>query len=335
MDRGGRIGNPAKGISLSARELAILLSMCVVWGFHYVVLKTGVGALPPMVYAALRMSLVALLMAPFLRWRGGRMGPVLFAGLCFGAINYALLFTGLKHATASAAAIAIELYVPFATILSILFLGERVGWRRLAGIALAFLGVAVVGLARDANVGSAIGVGVILVAGCALVESVGAVLVKRIAGFRPHELLAWFGLVGAACLWPAAFALERDPIGAIRAADPMIVVGAVAYSAVCASIIGHTAYYWLLQRLPVSLVAPSTLLTTLLGVVFSIAILGERVTPAFFAGGVMALAGVAIVLFRTPKGRIIETGGAETVGLAPEAITAPAVAKAPLATEKL
>lgn len=322
---------------MSARELAILLMMCVIWGFHFVVLKTGVTAAPPMVYAALRMSLVALVMAPFLRWRGGLMGPVLLAGLCFGAINYAFLFNGMKHATASAAAIAIELYVPFATIMSVVFLGERVGWRRTLGIALAFAGVSIVALSRESGAPAAIGIGVLLVAGSAFTEAFGAILVKRIKGFRPHELLAWFGLVGALSLWPAALFAEPRAFATIAPADRVLVAATVAYSAIFASVIGHTTYYWLLQRLPVSVVAPSALVTMLMGVGFSVLLLGDRVTPAFFAGGAMTLAGVAIVLFRTPKGRIIEGGAAETVGLASEDVAAArpeAASEAPLAAEK-
>lgn len=318
---------------MSARELAILLVMCAIWGFHFVVLKTGVSVAPPLVYAAMRMSIVALVMSPFLRWRGGRMGPVFAGGLCFGAINYAFLFNGVKHSTASAAAIAIELYVPFATIMSIAFLGERVGWKRTLGIALAFAGVLIVALSRSGAGAPAIGIGVLFVAGSALTEAFGAILVKRIKGFRPHEMLAWFGLIGTLCLWPVAFLTEPHALADLAAADRTTVLATVAYSAIFASVIGHTTYYWLLQRLPVSVVAPSALLTTFLGVVFSVILLGETVTPAFFAGGLTTLAGVAIVLFRTPKGRIVEAGAAETIGLTPEEIRA-AAADAPLAREE-
>jgi O-acetylserine/cysteine efflux transporter len=311
---------------VSARELTILVGMCVVWGFHYVVLKTGLGAIPPTLYAAMRMTVVAALMAPFLRWRPGRMGPVLLAGLCFGAINYFFLFNGVKQATASAAAIAIELYVPFATIMSIIFLKEKIGPPRLFGIALAFAGVAVVALARDPSAETHIGIGVLLVGCCALTESFGSVLVKRIVSFKPYELLAWFGLIGAICLWPAALIMQPNAIETLKAVDPWLVAGTVAYSAIGASIIGHTIYYWLLQRLPISLVAPSTLLTTLLGVGFSVAFLGEKATWTFALGAVIALIGVAIVLLRPTKHGVIETGGTESVGLEVEP-TAAAVAE--------
>lgn len=287
---------------MSPRELTIFLGMCIVWGFHYVVLKIGVATLPPLLYAALRMTLVGLLLAPFLRWRPGRMKTVLIAGACLGALNYSLLFNGVKYAPASAAAIAIELYVPFATILSMIFLQEKVGWRRLVGIGFAFAGVALVALSRGEGPDDArLGIGVGLVAASALIEAVGAVLVKRAQGFRPHELLAWFALIGAGFLWGATLVADGSPTEHFARADALNAIGAVAYSAIVASLFGHTAYYWLLQRLPVSLVATSTLLTTLLGVTFSVLFLHERLTAQFIAGGAMVVAGVGFVLWRTAK----------------------------------
>jgi O-acetylserine/cysteine efflux transporter len=293
--------------------------MCTIWGFHFIVIKTTVTSVPPMFYAAVRMVLVALLLAPWLRWRRGKMAVVLTAGLCFGAINYAFLFSGLQHATASASAVAVELYTPFATILSVLFLGERVGWRRISGIAIAFAGVALIALARDGGAGSGrVGLGVGLVVAGTFSEAIGSILVKRAQGFKPWELLAWFAVVGASVLSLASWTLEDGQFEAVRAADPLMLAGAIVYSAVFASIFGHTAYYWLLQRLPVSQVAPSALLTTILAVSFSIAFLGEPMTTRFLIGGAMALSGVAIVLLRTPKGRIVEPGAPEPVVVAPE-----------------
>ncbi|MEQ1931869.1 MAG: DMT family transporter [Parvularculaceae bacterium] len=309
-------------LHLNARELLVLATICVIWGFHYVVLKTGVEEIPALLYAAMRMSLVALVMSPFLRWRPGRMGPLLLAGLCFGVLNYAFLFNGIKYATGSAAAIAIQLYVPFATILSIVFLGEKVGWRRTLGIALAFGGVAIVALTREHTSADArIGIGVGLVACSALTEAVGAILVKRLVGFKPQEMLAWFGVIGSVCLWPAALTFEPGALSDLRSAELGIVLGAVAYSALGSSVIGHTAYYWLLQRLPVSLVAPSTLITTLLGIAFSVLFLGEQVGPPFIIGALMALAGVAIVLLRSLGSPAIKNaGGAAAPGAPPASL---------------
>lgn len=279
-----------------------MLTLCVVWGFHYVVVKTAVAELPPIFYAAIRMSLVAAVLSPFLRWRPGKMRTVLTAALCFGSFNYALLFTGLKFATASASAIANQLYVPFATILSVLFLKEVIGWRRIVGISLAFAGVAVIAISRDQDVaGARIGIGVGFVAAATLVEASGSILVKKAAGFKPWELLAWFGLVGSPFLFALSFTLENNQLEAFAASDKHLVIGAILYSALVASVFGHTAYYWLIQRRPVSEVASSTLLTTFFAVTFSVAALGEPFTVAFIIGGLMTLAGVGIILLRAPR----------------------------------
>ncbi|MFZ5617935.1 MAG: DMT family transporter [Pseudomonadota bacterium] len=303
---------------MSARELIVLLVLCVAWGFHYVVIKTAVAEIPPIFYAAMRMTLVAVVLSPFLRWRAGQMNKVLLAAFCFGAVNYALLFSGLKYATASASAIANQLYVPFATILSVVFLKESIGWRRIVGIALAFGGVAVIALSRDQDVvGARIGIGVGLVAAATFVEANGSILVKKATGFKPWELLAWFGLIGAPCLFALSSAIEQDQMALLAAGDKKIVMGAILYSSLVSSVFGHTAYYWLIQRRPVSEVASSTLLTTFFAVAFSVAILGEPFTLAFIVGGAMTLAGVGIVVLRAPA-TAPEPGAPESIVVTPE-----------------
>lgn len=288
---------------MTSREIGVLLGMCIVWGLHFVVMKLAVGELPPIFYAAIRMTLVAALMAPFLRWRPGAMKIVFAAGVCLGALNYAFMFTGISYATASTAAIAIELHVPFATILSVIFLKDVIGWKRLIGISLAFAGVAVIALGKNESVDpeARIPLGVGLVACGAFVEAVGAVLVKKSKGFKPLQLLAWFALVGACGLWLLTGIFEQGQAAALRESDKTVVIGAVLYSAIGGSILGHSAYYWLLQRLPVSVVAPSVLLTTVIAVISGVVLLGDPFGWRMVAGGLMVLAGVGFVLLRNTR----------------------------------
>ncbi|HXI87920.1 MAG TPA: DMT family transporter [Parvularculaceae bacterium] len=299
---------------MNARQLLVLIGISLAWGFHIVVIKTAVASAPPIFYAAMRMTLVAVLLSPFLRWRPGKMLRLAAAGLCLGGFNYALMFSGLRLAPASASAIALELYTPFATLLSVALLGERIGWRRMLGIALAFSGVAIIALGRKGGgAGGGAGLGIGLVAGAALAEAMGAILVVKTRGLKPHEMLAWYAVVGAAALWVTTALLERGQIATLRTGKPFLVAGAVVYSACVSSIVAHTAYYWLLQRLPVSQVAPSGILTTLFAVFFSVVFLGEPLSLRFLIGGAVALGGVTIVLLRAPKGRIIEPGAPEPI----------------------
>ncbi|MFC6034183.1 DMT family transporter [Hyphococcus aureus] len=286
---------------LSVREISILLLICVIWGFHFVVIKTAVGVMPPIFYAAIRMVLVAAILSRFLTWRKGEMRFVLIGGVCIGALNYALMFTGMKFATASAAAIAIELNVPFSTMLAFLFLNDRPGLPRILGIAFAFAGVAVIALGGDGGGGEHVGLGVGLVAAGAFSEAVGAVIVKRTTAFKPHELLAWFSLVGAVILSGMTLVFEDGQLDALQHSDKLFLVGAILYSALGASLFGHTAYYWLLQRLPISVVAPSVLLTTVCAVFFGVLLMGDPFGVRMMVGGFMTLCGVGLVLLRNVK----------------------------------
>ena len=227
------------------------------------------------------------------------MKPVLAAGLCYGALNYGLLFPALGMTSASAAALTIELYVPFSIILSVIFLGERIGIYRIMGICCAFIGVAIIALSKpDEAAGPLFLLGIFLIMGAAMADAIGAVLVKSIQNVKPLELLAWFAVVGTCVLWPISWMIEDEQLSAFDSQNLWPFLAALTYSIFAVSIISHASYYWLLQRLPIYIVSSSGLLTTLIAVCASILILGEPLTPPLIFGGLMTLSGVAMILWR-------------------------------------
>jgi O-acetylserine/cysteine efflux transporter len=285
---------------MPVKEFFVLLLVCLIWGLHFIVMKLTVGGIaPPLFYAAVRMSLVMLLTLPFLRWHKGQMKAVLLGGLGYGAMNYVFMFPALGMTTASAAAVTIELYVPFSIILSILFLSEKVGKWRLLGTALAFAGVVVLGLAGPKEVaGPLYMLGIIFMAGAAMSEAIGAIIVKKVRDIGPLQLLAWFAVVGTLVLWPATLILETDQMASFSPETRWPFFWALLYSAGLVSMVAHASYYWLLQRLPIHTVAPSGLMTTLIGVAASVIILGEPLALGFVLGGLMTLSGIALILWR-------------------------------------
>jgi O-acetylserine/cysteine efflux transporter len=291
---------------MSLRESLVLLMICTIWGLHFTVMRTAIGEMdvPPLFYAALRMTLVAGLMLPFLRWHKGQMRAVLIGGLGFGALNYAFMFPAMGMTTASAGAVAIELYMPFSVLLGVIILGERIrGWSWL-GIGLAFAGVVVIGLTGHAgeavqSAGPLFGLGIALIACGALSEACGAIAVKRTDGIRPSELVAWFAVVGTVVLWPLTLGLETDQIKVFAPERRWTFLAALAYSVLLVSIVAHGSYYWLLSRLPLQVVAPSGLLNTVIGVTGGLLILGEPPSAGLFVGVAITLAGVGIVIWRS------------------------------------
>ncbi len=286
---------------MSAREFLVLFMVCSLWGLHFTVMRTVIGThgVDPLFYAAVRMSCVAVLMLPFLRWHSGQMRYVLLAGLGFGALNYAFMFPALGMTTASAASVAIELYMPFSVLLGVLVLGERIKLWSGLGIALAFAGVVIIGLSEPGEAaGPLFALGLVLVALAAASEASGAIAIKRVS-INPMEILAWTGVMGAVVLWPLALLLEDDLLENFSPDRRMVLFGGLAYSALLVSILAHGSYYWLLGRLPIAVVAPLGLMTTVIGVIGGLVLLGEPLTVGLAIGMAVTLSGVGVILWRS------------------------------------
>ena len=288
---------------MSLREFAVLFLVCLIWGLHFIVMKMTVGdAADPLFYAATRMTLVAIIMLPWLKWHKGLMWPILGAGLGYGALNYAFMFPALGLTTASAAAITIELYVPFSIILSILVFKDKIGTYKILGILLAFIGVIIIAAAKpDETAGPYFLWGILRMVGAAMSEAIGAVLVKLVKGVGPLQLLAWFAIIGSGVLWPLSFILEDNQLDAFAPENRKTFAFALAYSALLVSIVAHGSYYWLLQRLPIYIVSSAGLMTTVIAVIASAMILGEALTPNLLLGGLITLSGIGLILMRNHR----------------------------------
>ncbi|NHK29372.1 DMT family transporter [Parvularcula flava] len=284
---------------MPARELIMLVAMCLVWGLHLVVIRATTNQfVDPIFYAACRMTLVAIILSPLLRIHHGQMKRIAIAGLCLGGLNYALMFTGFAHASASVGAMVMELYVPITVLMAVLVLKERIGVPRIAGILIAIAGVGLIALSQESD-GDTSMLGVALLVAAMASEATGAIIVKKIEGVKPLELLGWFAIFGSVFLWTATLTLERDQMAVLTGENIWPFLAALSFTVFGASMFGHTTYYWLIQRLPVNQVSSSTLLATVIAVAGGVFILGEPVTWQFIVGGLMTLGGVGVILIRT------------------------------------
>ena len=290
-------------LAVAPRDLSLLVAITLIWGLNLVFSKVGLREFPPLLFTALRFAIVALVLLPFLRRPPRPRTPFVISGLLIAGIPFALNFAGIRLLEGvSAAAIASQLGVPFSTLLSVALLGEVVRWRRLTGIALAFGGVVVMALGTRTH-GHWAGLG--LVVASSFVSSLGLIAVKRLESVRSLQLQAWSALLSAPPLLALSLLLEHPQAAALGAVS-LAGWGALAYTALASSVIAHTGYYHLVQRYPVTSVAPLTTLSPVFSVLFGVLLLGDRLTPQVIAGGVCTLAGVLIITLR--EGRIVDTG---------------------------
>lgn len=77
-----------------------------------------------------------------------------------------------------------------------------------------------------------------------------------------------------------------------------LLIATLVFTVVIVNIFGHGAFYWLLRRYDASLIAPMTLMAPLIGVISGVVLLGDPVSWQLVAGGLIAIAGVALVAAR-------------------------------------
>jgi O-acetylserine/cysteine efflux transporter len=215
--------------------------------------------------------------------------------LCVGVVHFSLSFTALKLAgDLSSPAIVLQSYVPMTTVLAWWVLGEKVGWRTSAAIALSFLGVLVLGL--DPHVlGNPVALATMLASAFAL--AVGTILMKGLRGLDVYSQQGWMAVFSLPSLLLLSAWLEPGAIAKLPAASWVAWLGA-AFAAYASSLLGHGLYYWLVQRHPVAQITPWLLLVPVGAMLLGVAFWGDHPGPRVLAGGAMVLSGVLVIALR-------------------------------------
>ena len=282
---------------MPARHLLLLLLICLIWAGNFIAAAWAVQSLEPVTFTVVRFGLVLLVLAPLLRLPDRSQWPRLLA-CCWtmGAIHFGLVFYALgRSEDVSSIALLMQVYIPMSTLLAVLFLGERIGWRTTVGILVAFAGVMVMGL--DPLVLAQLDV-LLLVLASAFALALGTILMRGLKGIGVLSFQAWNATLSLPPLILLAWWMEQ-PLASIsgQLGNPGL-WAAVAYSAIGASIIGHGGFYWLIQRHEVNKVTPYLLLVPVLAVILGILIWGDRPGLRLITGGSLVLAGVLWITLR-------------------------------------
>ena len=281
---------------MSLRDFSLLSLVCLAWGFNFVAAASGMQHFSPFAFMVLRFLLVLALMAPFLRRPpAGQWGRLIFVCLCIGALHFTSLFWALGMSQdVSSIAITQQTYIPIAVILAMLVLGERVGWRSLLAIGVAFAGVIV--LSFDPLMLQQLPVlGMAMLS--ALFQALGSVYMRGIRGMGVLNFQAWTALISLPGLVLCSAVFETGQGQMLQTAG-WLDWASVIYTALIASIVGHSLFFFLVQRHPVSSIMPYMNLTPLLAVLFGILVWGDRPGWRLALGGALVLSGILAVTLR-------------------------------------
>jgi drug/metabolite transporter (DMT)-like permease len=277
-----------------------LLVVYVVWGSTYLGIKIAVDTIPPLLAAGTRFLTAAVLLAAILALRGTSL-RVTRAQLGASAIAGGLLLglgVGLVHVAETRIDSSVAAMIAGTVPLQI------IGWRLLAGenparaTRLSTLG-GLVGLllvvAPGLGAGStALGLAVMISASFSW--TTGSFLSKRIPLPRnPFVATVYEMALGGAFLLVGALAFgEYGELGSgTFALDSML---AWVYLVVMGSLVGFSAYAWLLRVAPISLVVTHQYVNPLVAIVLGMAFLGERPSPWTLAGAALVIGAVYVAI---------------------------------------
>lgn len=282
---------------MSPLHFAIMVLVILVFGANFVAVKIGLVYLQPFLLLTLRFIGVAAVLLPFLKWPRGRFGQVLGLSMTLGVVHFSLLFIGMERIDAATAAIAIQLQVPFAALLAAILFKDRIGWRRTTGMAVAFVGVAII--AGEPRFAGGL-VPLLLVIGAAATFAVASIQMKRLGpDLSALVMYGWLALLSAPPLMLLSLWLEDGQMETLRTA-PWQAWAAVAFQ-VLVTVFGHGSWYFLVRYYPISLVMPFTLVVPIIGVLSGVFILGDPLTTSMVIGGIATIVGVGIIIIHRPR----------------------------------
>ncbi|TMJ21503.1 MAG: DMT family transporter [Alphaproteobacteria bacterium] len=284
---------------LSAGAVALMLMLCLSWGFNQIAVKLVLPDVPPMLQALSR-SIGALPVLLIIGWvrgvrlfaRDGTLWPGLSAGLIFG-IEFVLIYRGLLLTSASRAVVFLYTAPFFVALGSYLFLGERLRGSQWGGLALCFAGVALAIGVPQANVDASVLLGDLLIVGGGALWAATTLLVKATALIKaPAEKgLGYQVALSIPILGLAAWITGEK----ITHAPHVLSLSLLAYQAFWVVGLTFTLWFALVKAYSASKLSAFTFITPLFGVVASYFIMHDTLTPAFGAAALLVIAGLYLV----------------------------------------
>ena len=253
---------------------------------------------PSLVIAAARLTLSSLILVPlaltryrheYHRLTHRDAWLAVFSGV-FLALHFATWISSLEYTTVASSTVLVSTSPLFVAITAWLFLREKIGPAVIAGLVVALVGSAVIGLSdrsgamRNALLGD-------LLAFAGAVTVAGYLLIGRRLRAK-LSLIPYIAVVygTAAVVMLAMVLVTRERVVGY---SPITYLWFLLLALV-PQLLGHSSFNWALAHLPATFVAVATLGEPIGSTILAYIILGEMPTPIKIVGAVLILAGIVV-----------------------------------------
>ena len=308
-------------MSHRAQVWVALWIVYIVWGSTYLGIELAGETIPAIFGAGVRFTIVGLIVFALVVWRRGpsalkvrraELASAALIGLLLPGANSILFITEQKVPIGLTSLIIAS--VPLWVLLFRLAAGERPDRIATLGLLVGFAGIAV--LVRPGGGSGPLGY-LLLTVLAAIAWALGTFISPRIAVPRDAFVATGYEtLIGGLVLTTIGLATtspsDLDPSGW----STRSILGLV-YLILAGSVVGYTAYAWLLGNAPVGLVSTYAYVNPVVAIALGVIVLDETITARVIAGAVLVLIAVAIVVRRESEpGEVVGSDG-HAVELAP------------------
>ncbi|MGW0639774.1 EamA family transporter [Nocardia salmonicida] len=283
---------------MTSRDRLLGLTVVVLWGLNFLAIRIGLDHFPPFFFVALRFAVIAIPVLIFIPRPAVRTRWLLLYGTGFGILQFAFLFTAMRTGMPTGlASLVLQSSAPFTVVLGAVLLRERLRPAQMAGLAVAVLGMVVIGADRMAD---ATLLPVLLTLAGGLGWAFGNIGARQAGadspGYNPMHLTLWMSVVPVLPMLALSMVVEGPgtgfrAIGAAFSTDGLPALAALAYIAVLATVCGSGLWTYLMSRYPAGTVAPLSLLVPVVGIAAAWAVLDEQPSVAALVGGAIVITG--------------------------------------------
>ena len=285
-------------------KIIVWLILCLIWGTTWIFIKIGLEDLPPITFAASRfvLSLIILFFViliqkiPFPKTKS-QWKLLFLTGIMQFSINYSLVFWSEQFISSGLAAVLQAMITVFGLALAWIHLpNERITKLKIGAVLLGLVGVGVI-FYDQLQVNN-----VMAFAGCVAIV-IGAysaahasILIKAKGGeIHPAAMVFCQMLCGILPIIIYALTREGNPLNLNWTNRALI---CVFYLAIFGTIAAFWLYYWLLSKIESTKAMMISLVTPLIAVIIGAIVLGEKLPPQTFFGGLLILASIGLIVFR-------------------------------------
>ena len=292
-----------------SRLLTLLAFACIyfIWGSTYLAIRYAVETIPPLFVASFRHLIAGGLLFGWCWWRGLR--PVRKQWIA--SIKLAALFFLIGHGTlhwaqqtlpSGVAAFLIATEPIFVAIILTATRRTRLTPTLLMGLLLGLSGVAlIIGADLQSDRSQMLSSGAVLIG--TLSWATGMVYSRNAPLHPDDKMAAAMSLLAGAVLLFLTGTITGEAANLDLALVSVKSLLALGYLAIAGSLVAYSAYFWLLNRYPPTLIATHTYVNPIVALVLGWSIAGEVLTTRFLFGGIVVIAAIALVGRATSRER--------------------------------